>query len=154
MQKKELLSELEQEFKQLKDELKLAVTLDELDTIFFVRDAVLQLGYVPNGLSRMICSRITDLFSNWNGYLHNLVVPNPNSMIRMSEGGAFSDEDKKKIMDKMKCFQELISRNILVGLTKKRQDEGKFIQDSVALWSDNLDFLIDVVKRANTHWKE
>jgi len=155
MKNQELLKELETEFTKLKKELKFKSSLEDIDKIFFIKDLILEKGYVSTKLSRQICSRIVDGFSIWNGYLHSLIMPNPQNMLNINECKMLNEDEKKEISNLLSKVVSLTSTNTLVGLTKKKSDEAKFIDDSVKFWKNTFSpELIKLMKKINEGWKK
>ena len=68
MEKKDLLKELEEKFKNIKLELKFNSSLKDIDKIFFIKDAIQKDGFVSENLSRQICYRIVETYMGWNEY--------------------------------------------------------------------------------------
>ena len=150
----ELLTEFEQKFAILKKELKFKTSLEEIDEIFFIRDFISDKGYVSTSLSRQICWRIVDLFTMWYGYLHNIIVPNPGSMVSITESSQFNEQEKAEIMDIMNQFMKITSTNMFVGLTRDKRAEARFIDGAVETWNTLKPKLMNISTRVNTLWKE
>jgi len=151
MEKTEILEIFEKEFKQMRKDLKFKATLEELDTVFFLRDYILNGGHFRYNLSRALSHRLMDTFGSWNSYLHSLVVPNPGSLINMSESEMFNKEEKKAIMKLMTQTLVFTSRNSVNGLTKN--DDGKFFDDTLKFWNKILQpELVKIMKKVNTGW--
>ena len=153
MEQKELLDFFEKEFLKIKADLGFKAGLDEIDKIFFVKDMILKEGFVSEMLSRQICNRITETLMQWNSYVYNLIFPNPGDMILGSESKAISQEDKNELWKLMRKSMELVSRNSIIGLSKDKKIEAKFIDDSLDFW--NMKFnpkVIEIVKKINSEW--
>jgi len=151
--KKELSEELQSKFKEMKKELGFKATFKEMEKIFFLQDFVAKDGFVSEQLSRAICHRMSDLFNSWNGYMHNLVLPNPGSMINVEENKMLSDEDKQKMIELMNKNIELVSRNGLIGLSKNKKEESKYVDDCVSHWNKTLQpYLLTMMKKINGEW--
>ena len=152
---KELMKEFEEEFEKIKKEMGFKATLADLDSIFFLKDFISKEGYVSNKLSRQICGRMVDLFGTWYNYLHTIIMPNPASMLNMTESQAFPDEEKQEILAIMaKCMAQ-VSKNTLNGLTKNKKDEAEFMDSSVELWKKELNpKLRDIIKKVKSNWAE
>jgi hypothetical protein len=153
MKDKNLLQKLESSFNELKKELGFKSSLEELDEIFYFKDFILQAEFVSPKLSRMLCGRIRDTFNLWISQMHAWLVPNPSSMIGISESQAFDDKEKEEITEIMKKFMDFTSENVLIGLTKDKKKEAEYIDKSVVLWNDNEDALISYAKKVNNYWK-
>ena len=147
-----LIQEFEESFNALKKELGFKSSLEELDEIFYFRDFILQAGFVSLKLSRMLCGRIRDTFNLWISQLHAWLVPNPSSMIGISESQTFDDKEREEMTDIMKKFMAFTSENVLIGLTKDKKKEAEYIDRSIALWNDNKNNLISYAKKVNDYW--
>jgi len=154
MSKEEPLKRLEEEFEKLRKEYGFKATLDELDEIFFIRDYIQREGFISKKLSRQICSRITSTYTSWFSLLHELLIPNPHNWVRMSEANLFNDEEKKKITHALKIVTEISARNTLIGLTKNKEEEARFIDEALETWHNELKpILIWIIEKIDNYWK-
>ena len=149
---KEIIQEFEEKFKKIKKELGFSATLEELDEIFFYYDYITQAKYVSPNLSRILCSRMVETYNSWINFLHAMIVPNPSSMINIEESKIFTEKEKEEMMQMMKQFMAHVSKNILIGLTKNKKEEGKFFDDSITIWNQNKTKLIEYKEKINKHW--
>ena len=150
----ELIKQLEQQFAATKKELKFKATLDEIDEIFFIRDFVTEKGFLSQRFSRQLCGRITDLYNAVIGFLHGIVMPNPNNVLSMTEHQAFSEEQRAEVMQVMAKIAAFTSRNWLIGLSKDKKAEAAFIDEAVSLWSKEVKpNAIEFMTRINSEWK-
>lgn len=155
MEKGKLINQFEEEFEAMKKDFGFKSNLEELDKIFFLKDFIAKEGFVSNQLSRQVCGRMIDLFGTWYNYLHTLVMPNPSSMLNMTESQAFSEEEKQEILLLMNKIMAQISENTLNGLTKNKSSTAKFIDDSVDLWGKALKpKLMEIIKKIRQDWIE
>ena len=139
----------------MKKELKFESSLKDLDKIFFIRDLILKEGYVSEKLSRVICRRISNTYNSWNTYLHSILVPNPSSLLNISESQIFDEKEKEEISQLMDQIMALVSRNNLIGITKDKKQEAKFIDDSAKFWNQTCNpELIRLMKKINNYWVE
>jgi len=153
MENKELIKEFEKEFEALKKELNFKTTLEEFDDAFFIRDGIQRDGFLSKRLSRQISHRIVESFMGWNDYFHSLIMPNPQNILNLSESKIFGQEEKKEIKELMKQVMEISSRSSLIGLTKDKNAEAKFIDDAIYLWNTKFKIkLIDILKKVNDEW--
>ena len=152
--KANILRELQEKFDSCKNELGFSVSLDEIDSAFFIKDAVLSVGFVSENFSRQLCSRMIDTFMSWNGYLNGLLMPNPSYMAGGMESKLFtSEEDKKEIWDLIKGSMKLGTTNNLNGLTKDKVEEGKFIDEAMNYWTNDFKpKLTKIVGKTSKGW--
>ncbi len=155
MEKNDLVKEFEEGFKAMKEELGFSAALKELNTIFFLEDFIQKEGFVSRSLSRQVCARITDTFGAWFNYLHSLIMPNPSSMLNLTESQVFSEDDRNGIMTLMNKIMVLVSDNTLAGITKDKKLEAKFIDDSVELWKKEVKpKMKDIISRVRNNWDD
>lgn len=150
--KTELLSKLESEFKAAKKELNFKADLEEIDKLFYIRDYVQDKGYVSTSITRMICSRVVDLYMSWYGYLHSLLMPNPQSILNVSESQLFGEEERRDIQQLMSGILALTSRNGIIGLTKDKKAQAQFVDDSVKAWHEMKPKLVSILEKVNSSW--
>ena len=152
--KQELLEELEEKFEKAKSEIGFKASFDEVERIFFINDAILKSGFVSESFSRQLCSRMVETYHSWLSYYHGLVMPNPQNIINLNESKFLDQEDKKGIMNMMSKIISLTDRNNLIGLTKDKKEEAKFIDDAVEFWNSEFEaFSIKVMQKIVDGWK-
>jgi len=155
MTKEELIKEFEKEFAELKKRLKFKTSLKNLEEAFYLYDAILAEGYVSPRLSRTICRRIVNAFGNWNNYLHNMIMPNPNSMFMVTESQMFTDEERNEIISLMNMIMAHVSKNTMLGLHPDDSGEAKFVDDSFKIWKKTLNPAITkLMKKVILAWEE
>lgn len=154
MNNKELIKEFEEKFGIMKKELKFKSSLEDLDKVFFLKDFILKEGYVSNSLSRMVCARIVDTYFGWTNCLHSLVIPNPSSMINITECKMFEDKEKEDITRLMTKIMAFVRKNTLIGLTHNKAEEAKFIDNALKLWNKVSPELINIIKKVTDSWNE
>ena len=149
----DLLKELDEAFAAMKKSLGFASSLDELDQVFFIRDFIMKESFVSHKLSRMVCVRIVETYMSWAGYLQSIVVPNPGSMINVTEHNFFDESEKEKFLPIINRIMALISSNTLNGLTRDRKSEAAFIDSSLALWKELSPKLQEIIGKVNNGWR-
>lgn len=150
--KEEILKDLESSFDEMKKELGFKSSFEELNEVFYFKDFILQAGFVSPKLSRMLCGRIRDTFNLWISQMHAWLVPNPSSMIGISESQAFSDKEKDEITEIMKKFMAFTSGNVLIGLTGNKKKEAEYFDNALNLWNGNKETLISYARKVNEYW--
>jgi len=145
--------EFEKKFSEMKRDLGFKATLNDLDEIFYLRDFIYSEGYVSNFLSRQIASRITNTYMNWNNYLLALVFTSHGNMILMTEAKKFNEEEKKHLTKLVASSMGIISTNTLIGITKNKEEESKFFDDSLNFWNTTFKPEIEkVMVKVNEAW--
>lgn len=148
-----LIKELEKKFEEIKKEMGIKSSLEEIDRIFFIKDHILGEGYVSENLSRQICHRVVENYVGWSNYFHSLIMPNPQNMLNIGEAKLFNAEEKTEMTELMKKAMEISSRNSLIGLTKNKKKEAEFIDYVVKFWDDEfLPKLVKVMEKINMEW--
>ncbi|MFH1326534.1 MAG: hypothetical protein ABIH59_00205 [archaeon] len=154
MEKTKLLKDLEEKFKKSKTEIGFSPDLEDIDRIFFIKDAILKEGFISERFSRQLCYRIVENYMGWNDYLHSIIMPNPQNILNMSESKIFSQEEKKEIVELMKKLMSISSRNSLIGLTKDQKAEKEFIDYSVDFWEKEFkEKITKIMAKVNKEWE-
>ena len=142
---------IEEAYNKIKKERKLQTNFEELDNFFNITDVIKQEGFIPKYFERFINKRIMDLFNSWTSYLHGLVLPNPNSMINMTEHQMFSDEERNNIMNLLNKIMVISSENSLNNISEKKTN---FIDNATEFWKKNyMPELKKILKKVNSEWK-
>ena len=155
MEQEKLIEKFEKDFEEMKKELGFKATLKEIDEIFFIKDFVLRSGFVSESLSRQVAAGIRDLLGGWYNYFHTIIMPNPGSMLNMTESQAFSDEEKHDLVIFTNKIMALTTDNTINGLSKNKAAEAKFIDDSVEFWNKELKPKAqEIMKKVKSNWVE
>ncbi|MGV8169105.1 MAG: hypothetical protein ACP5N3_03545 [Candidatus Nanoarchaeia archaeon] len=148
----QLLAELEQKYELWKNNAGLKYSLDELDSVFFIRDYIIASKYVSPALNRMICARIRDTFGSWVQVIHNWLIPSPYNIISNSEGQLFTDSEKEELNIILKEFMAFISENAIIGLKKDTKREGEYVNKSIMLFNKHLPRMIYYSEKVHDYW--
>ena len=148
----DLLDQFEKEFKKMREELGFSASLDELDTVFHLRDFIQQVGFVSTSLDRMLSGRIRDTFSSWIGYLHGLAMPNPGYMPAAEEASLFENQ-REEIFVLMRKYIALSNENAIIGLEQDKKRQAEFFDEALALWNETKPQLLKYLQRTHTHWR-
>ena len=149
----ELAVEFEARFVELKKELKIKTSFENLDDTFFLVDLIQKEGYVTASLSRIICHRIVNTYMSWNNYLHGIVMPNPNYMISTTESAIFDEAEKQEIINLMTKVMTITSKNSLLTLENNKLEEGKFIDSAYKFWHKTFSpQLKGIFTKVNDYW--
>ena len=149
----EIIVKLENKFSLLKKEVGFKTTFDKLDDIFLLKDAVLDEDYIPSDLFSLLSRRIVDFYSNILNQLHNIVMPNPNSMISITQNSMFTEDEREEMIQLMNSILALTSKNPVITITQNVKDKAKFIDDSFNLWDKNLKEKIEKIsKKIHKEW--
>ena len=141
-------------FEREKKRLRFKSSFDEIEEIFFLYDFFESEGFVSARFSRALCRRITNLFWNWNSYLHNLIMPSPNSMVMITESQMMDEDRRVQILNLMNRIVAHAVRNSVIGLEPNDTQEAKFIDESVQVWKDAVQpGLSDIMKHVLREWK-
>lgn len=154
--KKQIVRELEEKFENSKKEIGFQTSLDELDSIFFIKDSVLSNGFVSDNFSRQMCARIADVYGNWINYLNNLLISNPNFLVFQTEYKLFSsEEDRKFLWSLIKGAMKFTSLNNLISANRNKLLEKDFIDESYHFWKDSFGGSIEkITQKIYNAWRK
>lgn len=154
MDKQELLKEFEAAFEKMRKELKLKHTLDDYDKVFFFRDMIRKEGYVSTQLSRMLSSRVADVYVSWSGYFHGLIMPNPQSLITMSESKLFDAKEREDISRLISRMMAVSRMRSILDVAGDRAMEGKFFEDALVFWNAEFRQKAELIMRkVQKYWE-
>jgi len=153
--KAEILKELDEKFAEVQKDLGFKVSLDELDSVFFIKDSVLDSGFVSEAFSRQLSHRIMDTYNSWMSYLHNIVMPNPHNLVSANEAKMFNEDDKKEMLKLMGSLMKFSAANSHVGLTRDKAAEGKFIDNAYTFWDSEFQPAMSrLIEKTKNGWEE
>lgn len=150
----DVLVEFEKSFLSLRKELGFKATLPELDDLFYIKDHISKEGYVSSQLERIICQRITEILMGYANYLHNLLLPNPSSMVMMIESQAFNDVERQDISLLFNHLMDHLSTNSINSIAKDKQGDSRFIDDSVRISLEIRPRFIEITKKVKGIWSQ
>lgn len=154
-EREQFLEEFDSSYSEIRKIYNIKTTLNDLDKNFQIRDSFLKLGFVPNNLCFFVRARVQEFYSSWIGYLQNILFPNTSSLISMSEGKLFSEEEKKEIGKIVGKMMAVISTNSILSLEPNTEAEGEFIDYSIKLWKSDLNpKILNYMKKVNENWKK
>jgi len=153
MNKEKLLGELDKRFAELKKKRDFKTNLEDLDKAFFVKDRILQEGYVSDNLGRQISSIIAKAYANWNTYLHGLIFPNPSNLINLAESKIFNETERNKMNKMISKAMSLVSKSTLINLDERELNGGKFFDESLMFWNESYEpKMKEIVKKIEKNW--
>jgi len=150
-----VLKELDEKFSEIQKEIGFESSLNDIDEIFFIRDYILDQGYVSESLSRQIAGRMAETFMGWNNYLHTLIMPNPHNMINVNESKTFNEAERKEMGKIMTDAMRWVSTSTLAGVNKDKALEKEFIDGSIKFWKEKFGpELIKIMGKIREEWKK
>lgn len=153
MSNEEIYQELNEAFEKIKKELNFKSEFEELDKVFFLKDDALGTGFISDRYDRQICARIVNTYFSWYNHLHSVLMPNPSSIVNMTENQAFSDDEKNELNLLMNKIMAYVSTNNIIGVTKNVQAQGPFIDEGLEFWNREIKEKLEfVMKRIQDHW--
>ena len=156
IEKKELIKEVGKAFEEAKKELGFNANFEELEEAFRIYDGVVSSEFVSTNFSRQLCSRILDNFMGWHNYLNGILMPNAGFLASQTEANLFNNkEDRDMIWKMIKKTMEFSTTHSLIGLTRNRELEAKFIDETLSYWKESFaPSLKGILLRANEAWKK
>ncbi len=154
--KKQIIREIEEKFKDAKKEIGFETSLENLDSAFSIKDSVLSNGFVSDNFSRQICSRIAEAYGSWVNYLNNLLIPSSGFIPFQTESKIFSSEqDRKLVWSLIRGAIQLTSLNNLINLNKDKKLEKDFIDSSYKYWVEVFSPSMEkIMQRSHEAWKK
>lgn len=156
MDKQDVLKELEKEFLTLKKSLGFDFDLEDLDREFFIKNVILDAGYVPTNLSRAISSVIASKYRDWSSYLNGLLIPNSGFYASQTESKLFnSEKQRNEIWELLKKSMKFSSESSIANITLDESLIKNFIISSYNYWVKEFKpSLLKILKKVNGAWSE
>ncbi|MBS3084395.1 hypothetical protein J4411_00595 [Candidatus Pacearchaeota archaeon] len=154
--KKEILKELESKFAQVKKELSIKPSFEDLEKEFELTDFILSAGFVSENFSRQLSQRIVDHYRDWHGYLNNLLLPNPSFLAGQTETKLFNSEEyRKRIWSLIVLSMKFSSMHSLIGLNQNKKMETDFINHSYNIWvSEFKPGIASIMEKVSEGWNK
>lgn len=156
MDKEEILKELHKQFDLTKKRLNFKSTFEEINSISYIEDRALAIGFVSNQFSRQMINRMVETFQSWISEIYSWIYPGTVDLIHMHEGKKLSKEEKKEFLLMIDRIMYLVRKNKRIafeGLIKK--EESKFIDELVNFDKEYFNpFMFKYNKRFENIWKE
>ncbi|MFW5846673.1 MAG: hypothetical protein ACOCUU_00795 [Nanoarchaeota archaeon] len=155
MEKQEIIDKLKEKLNKEQEEIGMQVPFEEIDDSFYIKDHIVEKGHVSESAIKQMCSIVTETFQAWVGYLHSIIMPNPQNLLNVGESKVFDNEEKKEITNLMKTAMEISSRNSLIGLKKDKKLQVEFLKDCLKIWNEKFcPSMIKIMEKVNKEWKE
>jgi hypothetical protein len=138
MEQDQILDRFKKEFEQFKQQYGLTLTYEQLEKELYMTDVIWDRKYVPRDISASIRGRIVDMLNSWYGYFHGLMLPNPQSIPMHMEAQFFDDATKTQVQSLMHKTMYYMKQSSVVGLSRNKEDEAKYIQDVFGFWEQEL----------------
>ncbi len=151
--KEELKKELVDAFAKTKESFGLQRTFEEYDDIFFLYDMASQDGFIAEKFERQLSARVANTFNSWYNQLHSLILPASASMISLTESSMFDEKEKEKLTLLMNKIVAFISRNTIIALTKNKEAQRAFLDDSISFWEEIKPELLSMAEKLHQGWK-
>ena len=102
---------------------------------------------------RAIANTTSNYMHFFIDYLHNLIYPNPGSLIIMEESKIFTNEEKKEIESILKKILFLTRKNLEIVLLKSEKEDADFIAFAFKEWKLIKRQILPLIQKAKDHWK-
>lgn len=129
-------------------------SLEELNFEFEVLDIITEKKVKTTFPLRYTRRIIVNILSNWTSYLHNFLMPNPQSAILIHESKYFSDEQKEEvngIIKKIMLFNRLSTKLDLEHIEEK---DAEFITNVYQEWLDIKKFILECADINIESWEK
>jgi len=144
----------QKEFDKLKDEWGLINTLDEYDSVFYFRNAILKNGFVPRELSIFLSNLVLNNYNGFMGHLHSIILPSQGNMFNLKESEFFYQEEKEEVGNLIKKTMKIVSHRYMILLSKDKNEESKFFKESYEFWVNEFSpATLKIMTKINFGWE-
>jgi len=128
--------------------------IDELNNEFEICNFVDEKRIEPRFPLRLVRRGISFFVSSWIGYLHDFILPNPQSAIAMEEYKYFSDEEKEEIVQLIAKLMLLNRLNSKMELLHDDTEDTRFITSAFKEWKDIKERILPKLDKNIKNWKK
>jgi len=145
------------EFVDKYDELKKKYNLpsmEELNNEFEIIDIVSEKDLSPTFPLRYTRRLMVNLFYGWTNYLHNFIMPSPQSAILAAEAKAFDEEQKGKINKLIKEIMFINRVSAKLDLEHDEKKDAEFISKYFKQWFTLKKLLLELAEINVDSWQK
>jgi hypothetical protein len=150
--KKELLKELNEAFEKTKTELGFKSDFEKIDNEFFIKDAILDAGYVSDRFERQLCSRMVSTFYSWTGETHAWLIPPQGNIICHTEYKVLEDTDKKLIKKLTKKAMYFLRQDKINAFKKDKTSMGRLVDEMVLYKEEFKKDILLILEKQRDNW--
>jgi hypothetical protein len=155
MENDTLIKRLKSDFETIKKEHTIKISFEDLDKEFYLINTILSEGYVPVKLTEFISKQACNTMISWNNYLHSLCMPNPQSMISITENQMITEEMRGKIIKLMTHIMAHTAENNIMILESNSKKRAAYIDASYQLWISNFKpQMMEIMQLLQKGWVE
>ncbi len=152
--KERLINELKEKFEETKKELGFSASLEEINNVFYVEDAIISEGYVSNNFDRQLCSRMVTTFYSWMNELHAWFMPPPGNVIVHTEVKGLDEKDKETVKYLIKKGMYFYRADKINGINHDKKAMGLLVDQMVSEGKDFFDKLKIILEKSRDVWKK
>jgi len=152
--KKELMNELKEKFEAVKKNLGFKAVFEDIDNYFFIKDAVLEVGFVSDSFERQLCLRMVTTYYSWIDQLHAWLNPGMTNMITNNETKYFNEQDREKMKILISKAMYFLRKDKLNGIKKDNAGMGNLIDEMVSSRNDFFKTIGDLHEKTTSCWNE
>jgi hypothetical protein len=130
--------EIIEAYNEFKEKSGMKVEFEDFDKVFLLRDNCMADGFIPKFFGMTLVSRVVNNLGRWLDVMHHFVMPNPSSLVRLTEANMFDEEDKKNMQKVMTTIMTKLSRYTIIEVNKDDKEIAKFIDDIYDYWNNDL----------------
>lgn len=137
----------------LKDKYNLP-SIEKFNHEFEVLDIVEEKKVTPSFPLRYSRRMMVNIFYGWINYLHNFIMPNPQSVILVRESEAFSEEEKVRVTNLIKEIMFINRLSAKLDLEMSEKKDAEFIKKYYKEWIKLKDILLELAELNVESWKK
>ena len=128
--------------------------LDDMNREFELLDILKEKDVNPSFPLRFTRRMMISIFYSWINYLHNLIMPNPQSFIHVKESEAFNDDEKTQVHNIIKEIMFINRLSAKLDLEHDQQKDAEFIKKYYKEWRKIKSLILELAEKNISCWKE
>ncbi|MBW2981243.1 hypothetical protein KY343_00035 [Candidatus Woesearchaeota archaeon] len=146
------INKFEDKYNKLKSKYDLP-SIKELNDQFEIYDIIKEKNLSPSFPLRYTRRLMVSLFYGWINYLHNFIMPNPQSAILVRESEAFNEEQKNKVTKLIKEIMFINRLSTKLDLENYEQKDAEFIKKYFTEWKKIKKMILELANINLESWQ-
>ncbi len=148
------IKNFKQKYSQLKKKYNVLPDWQEIDTCFEISTYIDEKKIDYAFPLRVVRRAIAHYFSSWCGYLHDILLPNPQSIVANEEHKIYDEKEKKEIVELLRLLFAQVRESQLLELEKDSKKNVLYIKEKLELWKSLEKRLKQLLDKSVFHWQK
>lgn len=151
--KDRLLGELREKFDEAKELLGFSSSFEEIDKCSYIKDMVLECGFVSDEFARQMCNRMVGSYYSWVGQFQAWLTPGMGSVVNHNEVKNFDEADVAAIKGLVHKAMYFLRMDKVYGIKRDWKPMGKLVDEMIKEYGPFFDKVAELLEKTAKGWK-